>query len=177
MFVFLMIASSLCSMGQNNKGETFFNADGSQNAYFIDTVHIDSLVIVRSKKNGHFFAIRNPSEKNLKGKIWNSPEVYLYNVDRYFDGWYFKDLPEDAIPDAIIGTSLNHGEIFKYKPSSDKIPYQIVSNSRTPKYYWLVMIRGDAYNYLTVRSVWDSGCKIIKFKNEKAYYKLLIPVW
>ena len=39
------------------------------------------------------------------------------------------------------------------------------------------MIRGDAYNYLTVRSVWDSGCKIIKFKNEKAYYKLLIPVW
>ena len=55
--------------------------------------------------------------------------------------------------------------------------YQVVSNKRTPQYYWLVMIRGDAYNFLTVRSVFDNGRKVIKFRDEKAYYKLLIPVW
>ena len=35
------------------------------------------------------------------------------------------------------------------------------------------MIRGDAYNYLTVIDILDSGCEPIKFKDMKAYYKLL----
>ena len=177
MFVFLMIASSLCSMGQDNKGETFFNADGSQNAYFIDTVHIDSLVIVRSIKNGHLFAIRNPSEKSLKGKIWNLPETYLYDSADIFYSWFFKDLPDNAIPNELDGLSLlNGGKLIKFIPSSNAKRYEIVVNYTPPKYYWLVMIRGNAYNY-TVRSVLDSGYKRIKFKDEKAYYKLLIPVW
>ena len=74
----LMIICTINCLGQDNQGSLFFNADGSQNAYFIDTLHIDSLVIVRSKKNGHFFAIKNFSKINsLKGNIWNFPETYL----------------------------------------------------------------------------------------------------
>lgn len=171
-----MISCTLNIMGQDNNGEMFLNADGSQNAYFIDTLHIDSLVIVRSKKNGHFFAIRNPSKKDLKGNIWNSPETYLYDNAGYFDGWYFKDLPKKALPNEIYDSELND-VVIKYHPSSNTTPYEIVSNSGTPKYYWLVLIRGDAFNYLTVRCVFDSGRKAIKFKNEKAYYKMLIPIW
>ena len=170
-----MVSNTFFCMGQDCNGENFFNTDGSQNAYFIDTLHIDSLVIVRSKKNGHFFAFKHPVK--LKGKIWNSPEVYLYEDDEYFDGWYFKDLPENAIPNDIIGTSLNGGEMFKYIHTPNSMAYQVVSNKRTPQYYWLVLIRGDAYNFLTVRSVFDNGRKVIKFRDEKAYYKLLIPVW
>jgi hypothetical protein len=86
-------------------------------------------------------------------------------------------MPVTAIPDEIYGTSLNGGVLLDYYPSSESTSYQIVNNYQTPKYYWLVMIRGDAYNFLTVRSVFDSGRKLIKFKNEKAYYKLLIPIW
>ncbi len=172
----IMISYVFICMGQDNNGEMFFNADGSQNAYFIDTLHIDSLVIVRSKKNGHFFAIRNPNKKSLKGKIWNLSNVYLYNTE-CFGSWCLRDMPVTAIPDEIYGTSLNGGVLFDYYPSSESTSYQIVNNYQTPKYYWLVMIRGDAYNFLTVRSVFDSGCKVISFKNEKAYYKLLIPIW
>ena len=54
--------------------------------------------------------------------------------------------------------------------------YQIYTFTPSPKYYWLIMIRGDAYNYLTVIDILDSGCEPIKFKDMKAYYKLLIPI-
>ena len=173
--IFSLVCTLNC-MAQDNHGTMFFNGDGSQNAYFIDTLHIDSLVIVRSKKNGHFFAIRNLAKEELKGKIWNSPETFLYDDVGHFDGWYFKDLPEKALPNEIYDSALND-VVIKYHPSSNTTPYEIVSNSGTPKYYWLVLIRGDAFNYLTVRCVFDNGRKLIKFKNEKAYYKLLIPIW
>ncbi len=43
----IMIICTLNCMGQDNQGTMFFNVDGSQNAFFIDTLHIDrdSLVI------------------------------------------------------------------------------------------------------------------------------------
>lgn len=173
--IFSLVCTLNC-MAQDNHGTMFFNGDGSQNAYFIDTLHIDSLVIVRSKKNGHFFAIRNLAKEELKGKIWNSPGTFLYDDVGHFGGWYFKDLPEKALPNEIYDSALND-VVIKYHPSSNTTPYEIVSNSGTPKYYWLVLIRGDAFNYLTVRCVFDNGRKLIKFKNEKAYYKLLIPIW
>jgi len=163
-------------MGQDNQGTMFFNADGSQNAYFIDTLQIDSLVIVRSKKNGHFFATRNFSKNSLKGNIWNSPKTYLYDDVGHFAGWWFTNMPDSVLPNDVYDSKLNN-VVIKYSPSSNFKPYQIVCNSGTPKYYWLVMIRGDAYNYLTVRSVLDRGRKLVKFKDDKAYYKLLIPVW
>ena len=162
-------------MGQDNHGEKFYNADGTQNAYFIDTVRIDSLTIVRSKKNGQFFAIRNPSPKKLKGNIWDSPETYLYDIN-IFDSWTLADMPIDTIPNDIWGAKYNYVDIKDF-PSFTSTKYMIVCYRGTPKYYWLVLIRGDAYNYLTARCVLDGDCKVIKFKNEKAYYKLLIPIW
>ena len=172
----LIISCSLNIMGQDNNGEMFLNADGSQNAYFIDTLHIDSLVIVRSKKNGHFFAIRNPSKKDLKGNIWNTPETYLYDYDP-FDSWYLTNMPYDAVPNAIGVSNRKRGVLYEKYSRLNTKSYQIMGHSIVPKYYWLVLIRGDAYNFLTVRSVIDGGCEAIKFKNEKAYYKLLIPIW
>ena len=165
-------------MGQDNRGTKFYNADGSQNAYFIDTLHIDSLVIVKSNKNEHFFAIKNSFKKKLKGNIWESPNVFLYDTD-CFACWDLADMPIDAIPNAINRTSLSlNGEVeIEYVISSKSKSYKIVSNRQSPKYYWLVMIRGDAYNYLTARCVLDGGYKVIKFKDEKAYYKLIIPIW
>lgn len=172
----LMTICAINCMGQDNQGTMFFNADGSQNAYFIDTLHIDSLVIVRSKKNGHFFATRSSSRISLKGNIWNLPETYLYDDVGHFAGWWFKNMPDSVLPDDIYESKINN-VVIEYSPSSDFKSYQIVCNSGTPKYYWLVMIRGDAYNYLTVRSIIDGGRKFVKFKDDKAYYKLLVPIW
>ena len=172
----VMLLCTVVCMGQDNHGEQFFNADGSQNAYFIDTLHIDSLIVVRSKKNGHFFALRNLSEKKLKGNILNSSDTYLYYAESFY-GWWLTNMPDDFIPDAIWGTNLNGGVAIQYIHSSLSGQYQIVSNLQKPKYYWLVMIRGDAYNYLTVRCVLDGDRKLLKFKDEKAYYKVLMPVW
>lgn len=171
----LMLFCTLNAMGQDCNGELFLNADGSQNVYFIDTLHIENLVIVRSKKNGHYFSIKENAK--LKGNIWNDPETYLYEENDYFGGWIFTNMPDDAIPKALYRESREGVEPYKFEPSSKAMPYQIVTNSGTPKCYWLVLIRGDAYNYLTVRSVIDGGRKRIKFKDEKAYYKLLIPIW
>ena len=177
LFVFLTIICTLYCKGEDNHGTMFYNADGTQNAYFIEKLHIDSIVVVMSEKNGHLFAIRNTSPKSLKGKVWNSSNVYLYNNTDYFWGWILKDMPITAIPNEILGTCLNGGVTIEFSPPSKSMSYQIVSNLQTPRYYWLIHIRGDAYNFLTVRNVWDSGRKEIKFKDEKAYYKLLIPVW
>ena len=174
--IFILLFCFLDCMGQDNHGTKFYNADGSQNAYFIDTVRIDSLTIVKSKKNGQFFAIRNPSPKNLKGNIWDSPETFLYGDAGNFDCWYLEDMPESALPKDLDHSWLNDVKI-EYYPSLTSMDYKIVSNSGTPKYYWLVLIRGDAYNYLTSRCVMDGDFEVIKFKNEKAYYKLLIPIW
>lgn len=174
----LMIACTLNCLGQDNQGTMFLNVDGSQNAYFINTLHIDrdSLVIVRSKKNGHFFAIRNFSENSLKGNIWNYPETYLYDDVGHFAGWWFSNMPDSVLPNDVYDSKLNDVNI-EFSPSSKSKQYQIVCNNGTPKYYRLVMIRGDAYNHLTVRCVLDGGRKIVKFKDEKAYYKLLMPIW
>ena len=179
MRIIVLIYTIICSitcMGQDCNGRKFFNADGSQNAYFIDTIRIDSLVIVRSNKNGQYFAIKEPEKISLKRNIWNSPETYLYNTE-IFGGWCFTNMPISAVPDAVYETGFNNGEKYKLKPLYNKSSYMVVTNYQQPKYYWLVMIRGDAYNYLTVLSVLDGGCKTIKFKDEKAYYKLLIPIW
>ncbi len=176
LFIFLTIMCTLYCKGEDNHGTMFYNDDGSQNAYFIDTIHIDSLTIVRSTKNGHFFAIKNPSSESLKGKIWNSSNVFLYNTE-CFGSWCLRDMPDTVIPNEIHETRLNGGVQLDFFPSYKSNPYQIVNNYQKPQYYWLVLIRGDAYNFLTVRDVWDSGCKEIKFKDEKAYYKMLIPVW
>ena len=78
----LMLFCTLNAMGQDCNGELFLNADGSQNVYFIDTLHIENLVIVRSKKNGHYFSIKENAK--LKGNIWNDPETYLYEENDYF---------------------------------------------------------------------------------------------
>ena len=121
-------------MGQDNNGEMFLNADGSQNAYFIDTLHIDSLVIVRSKKNGHFFAIRNPSKKDLKGNIWNSPETYLYDYDP-FDSWYLTNMPYDAVPNAIGVSNRKRGVLYEKYSRLNTKSYQIMGHSIVPKYY------------------------------------------
>jgi len=174
----LMITCALNCLGQDNQGTKFLNADGSQNAYFIDTLHIDrdSLVIVRSKKNRHFFAIRNFSENSLKGDIWNNPETYLYDDLGHYGGWWFTNMPDSLPPNEVFDSKINDVTVEFY-PSSDSQRYEIVCNIGTPKYYRLVMVRGDAYNHLTVRSIIDGGRKIVKFKDEKAYYKLLMPIW
>ena len=174
--IYILLFCFLDCMGQDNHGEKFYNADGTQNAYFIDTVRIDSLTIVKSKMNGQFFAIRNLSPKKLKGNIWDSPETFLYGDAGKFDCWYFEDMPESAIPKDIYNSGLDD-VWFEYYPSLTSMEYKIVSKSDTPKYYWLVLIRGDAYNFLTARCFMDGSYKVIKFKNEKAYYKLLIPIW
>lgn len=174
--IILMITCTINCLGQDNQGTMFLNVDGSQNAYFIDTLHIDSLVIVRSKKNGHFFAIRNPSKKIFRRNIWNYPETYLYDNLGHYDGWWFTNMPTGGPPNDVLDSKINDVTI-EYCPSSKSKRYQIVCNSGTPKYYRLVMIRGDAYNHLTVRCVLDGGRKIVKFKDEKAYYKLLMPIW
>ena len=175
LFIFLTIMCTLYCKGEDNHGTMFYNDDGSQNAYFIDTIHIDSLTIVISTKNGHIFAIRNPSPKSLKGHIWDLPNTYIYEEENYFGGWYFKDMPDKVIPNDLYRG--NNVEPYEFNKSSNAISYQIISNIRPAKYYWLVLIRGDAYNYITVRSVFDNNRKVIKFKDEKAYYKMLIPVW
>lgn len=176
LFIFLTVMCTLYCKGEDNHGTMFYNDDGSQNAYFIDTLHIDSLTIVQSKKNGHFFAIRNPSEIRLEGNIWNMPETYLYDYDP-FNSWYLTNMPYDAVPYAIGASNLKRGVLYEKALQTHTKSYLIMCQSIIPSYYWLVLIRGDAYNALTVRNVLDSGCKEIKFKDEKAYYKMLIPVW
>lgn len=179
MRIIVLIYTIICSItcvGQDCNGRKFFNADGSQNTYFIDTIRIDSLVIVRSKKNGQYFAIKKPMKIKLKGKIWNSPDTYLYNSN-IFLVWCLTNMPTSVIPDAVYGTTFNNGIRYKLDSLPKTKSYMVVKNNQQPKYYWLVMIRGDAYNYLTVLSILDGGCKVIKFKDEKAYYKLLIPIW
>ena len=173
LIIFLLLICPLNCMGQDNNGESFFNTDGSHNAYFVDTLHIDSLVIIRSEENGHYFAIKPPINIKLKGNIWNKSEVYLYRFDP-FDKWYLSSIPLaiNTIPNDIYSSgSLSESESILNSNS-----YQIYTFTPSPKYYWLIMIRGDAYNYLTALSIFDTNHKPIRFKDMKAYYKLLIPI-
>ena len=175
LIIFLLLICPLNCMGQDNNGKSFFNTDGSHNAYFVDTLHIDSLVIIRSEENGHYFAIKPPINIKLKGNIWNKSEVYLYDFHP-FDKWYFSSIPLglNTIPNDI------YSSVYRALSPSESIlnsnSYQIYTFTPSPKYYWLIMIRGDAYNYLTAIDILDSGCEPIKFKDMKAYYKLLIPI-
>src|SRR5574344_2494610 len=177
LIIFLLLICPLNCMGQDNNGERFFNTDGSHNAYFVDTLHIDSLLIIRSKENGQFFAIKPPLNIKLKGNIWNKSEVYNIYDYNPFDGWYFSSTPValNTIPNDIENSrcmSLSESESILNSNS-----YQIYTINTPPKYYRLIMILGDAYNYLTALSIFDTNHKPIRFKDMKAYYKLLIPIY
>jgi hypothetical protein len=162
-------------MGKRHPVIPFHNPDGSQNGYFIDTLHVDSILIVQSVKNKHFYAVIKPSKIKLKGKIWEKPETYLFDYSDPLSGWVFygmsilEELPND------MGDEQDYLHPIDSPLNTEQ--YKVVMNVIKPKYYWLVMIRGDAYNFLTVYTVLDGSCKPIKFKDPKAYYKLLVPVW
>ena len=37
--------------------------------------------------------------------------------------------------------------------------------------------QGAMFSMPTVRSIIDGGHKFVKFRDDKAYYKLLVPIW
>lgn len=151
------------------------NSDGSYNVYFIDTLYFDKPLFIKSKVNNQFFLISTQGQylsKELDSNVWEWANGYILNI--YMDFWLKMPL------DAILGHIYNRDNVEypKKVAADDKLSkYDIVRFQHQPKYYVLSLIRGDAYNFLSVYNVWDGHLKPIKFKNENDYYKLLIPFW
>lgn len=167
--VIIMIPYSAFSQ---NKRIEYQNSDGSCNAYFIDTLYFDKPLFLRSKINNQFFLISTQNQylsKKIKNNVWEWPNGYILNI--YMDFWL--KMPLDVIPRQIY--DREKVEYTKEVAADDKSSkYDIVHFEHQPKYYVLSLIRGDAYNFLSVYNVWDGHLKPIKFKNENEYYKLLL---
>ena len=161
---------SVVSLGQNNRGSKYQNFDGTCNIYLVDTLHFESPYIICSKKNQFYFLT---SRKDLSlgdiHKPWEETDFFILCPYVGFGFWMPAELdPEDENmyrehPQKVQGKENRHFYEVKFQ--------------KAPTDYLLALIRGDALNYLKVYGVFDDVYKAIKFKNDKLYYKLLIPIW
>ena len=55
--------------------------------------------------------------------------------------------------------------------------YRKMKFEKKPKGYYLCLVKGYIYNYLTYIKSSDVYNHPIKFPDDKAFYKLLIPFW
>lgn len=160
------------------KDNPMINQDGSNNFYlFIDTLHFENEGVILNRHDDHEYLFSDSSEiHNVKNfnKIIRENNVYIYEPDLliyltyYFNSQYFLNLilrmynPESlGYPKIDYKTKHYYKMKFKEKPAG----------------YYLCLVKGSIYNYLTYIRSADVYDKPLKFPDENAFYKLVFPYW
>lgn len=157
------------------------NKDSTYNILLVDSIHLnlDSCLVINLESNNQFFLFTNMSGedilKNKKGfkekDLFDSSNCYLL----YFDTFMYWLGPVAKKSEPALNRpkgSLNRD--YPRKKVKGK-HFWICEYQERPKFFLLFLIRGDVYNNRTVPM--DSPFDAVCFKDKKAYYKVLVPVW
>ena len=163
---------------------SYQNSDGTKNIYLADSMKfdMDNYKIIRSYKRGHAFLI--PNEVWWKGRfsekhLLEDPSCYLLdNEIRYSVNELYNYPWTDSTAKKIVGEE-KIPELWRNQNYPKRKSYYVCYYpSGPPMYYYLLLIRGDAINFMKM----DDGVRSrryvpLKFIDEKCYYKVLRPVW
>jgi hypothetical protein len=141
------------------------NDDGRKNFYTVDSIHIDSPIIVITKEGYEFTMSKRifDTYNGRKNFFFSHPEVYL--LKRH----YPIGVPDET-PDEIIGCyDYSKATLINKKGIKKTLSYKV-----EPDYFILALVNGDYYNY--VYGGFHTP-PILELKNMKfSYYKVVIPV-
>lgn len=160
------------------KDNPMINKDGSYNSYlFIDTLHFENEGVILSRHDGHYYFFSDSSEiRNVKNynNIIRENNVYIYEPD--FIDHFFLFLNSEYFFNAILRMPDPGGKIYPETDYKTKHYYKMKFKEK-PAGYYLCIIKGYVYNYLTYVSSADVYETPLKFPDGNAFYKLLIPFW
>lgn len=174
----------------------------SELCYLVDSLDLYGPII--QVKSGHLYLVDMSSENLFlesyagEGEEYfiKSPYAYIFEPELLSFLGEFYGL-KDRGP--FVEHLKKHGNWFdssleKYWNTHTMVGYPIYKQSEQPKgiitggayyedwrepdYYYLFLVRGDFYNYITVTCVFDGPYQsYIPFPDPKAYYKVVVPVW
>ncbi len=163
---------------ENKKPNYMINKDGSYNSYlFIDTLYFENESVIKSRHDGHDYLFSDSSEilnvKNYNNiikedNVYIYEPLFIYDLCTLFNRDYFLYLllrmPD---PGSMIYPDIDYKTKHYFKMKFEK----------PPTGYYLCLVKGYIYNYLTYIKSADVYNHPIKFPDNKAFYKLLIPFW
>ena len=175
----------------------------SELCYLVDSLNMSGLIF--QVKSGHCYLVDlsdNLFIESYAGEdeeyFIKSPYAYIFEPKFFSKLDMFYGLNMDKSP--FAGHHIEHKKWFdnsldKYwRNVPDTIIYPVYKQFkhangimvasvyyedwREPDYYYLFLVRGDFYNYITVSCVFDGPYHYyIPFPDPKAYYKVVVPVW
>ena len=184
LIISLCIASCLFSQNkirvfdENKKPNCMVNKDGSYNAYlFIDTLYFENESVVLSRHDGHYYLFSDSSEvsdaKNYNNIIREN-NVYIYEplfindlCISFYSEYFLNLLLRMPDPGSLIYPDIDYKTKHYFKMKFEK----------KPTGYYLCLVKGYVYNYLTYIKSLDVYNHPMKFPDDNAFYKLLIPFW
>ena len=175
---YLFAQNKIGVFDEYKKDNPMINKDGSYNSYlFIDTLHFENEGVILSRHDGHYYLFCDSSEirkvKNYNNIIREN-NVYIYEPD--FIGYFFLFLNSEYFYNVILRMPDPGGKIYPETDYKTK-HYFIKKFIEKPAGYYLCLVKGNVYNHLTyVRSA-DVYETPLKFPDDNAFYKLVIPFW
>lgn len=165
----------------------YIDANGVRSIYFVDIIKLDDPIVLNKKYTDRFFLIpagTDLSKLNYKNILANN-ECYILQNDIGSFEWTMASYEENMRswnwPKQYDEGSQGYYEM----PEGDKINkgYEFYRYEKNPDCFLLILIQGKIFNMLYHDNViieWmDSRWhkEPIKFCNENAYYKMLIPLY
>ena len=161
---------------------TLRNVNGTENAYFIKIIELQSVKCLTDKDRNIFLVTNCGNEKELTREILlSSNDCFLVAQDLY---WFFFalkyiDYPEVERYDDIVNPFGETSEA-KYtvgEPVNDNLSR--VNFSKDTKFFMLFLMTGKLYNFLYYGAWFDGSAieKPLDFPDSGAFYKVLVPIW
>lgn len=145
--------------------------------YFVDTIHIDNPIVLMDKKTNFCF-IKSENGLDL-GKLSKKSSKYLLSTGWaiLLEYWQVQITPRphrDSMRAFYTDCSMMYE--FKEHESQALKKYYIYTLDPKPYCFFLFMIKGRAIHDHST-SVLDGGWGEIKFKDDDAYYPVVLPAY
>ncbi len=196
-FAVICFIISLCSCAKNvmccddfDEEEDISHTDMERgcddNFYWVDSIHIENPVILETI-NKQYFIISKEYANQLpydatEEDVLRYPKAAVFDLELPYG--FYASRPQAKwlfwcyFPwrDFQFFTNIMHPRFPKREFSKH---FQEVLLTVTPDIYYVYIVRGDAFNYMTcfTEVTLNYGRKPIVFPYEQAFYRLCIPMW
>lgn len=175
---YLFAQNKIGVFDEYKKDNPMINKDGSYNSYlFIDTLFFENESVLLSRHDGHYYLFSDSSEiRNVKNynNIIRENNVYIYEPD--FIGFIFLFLNSEYLFNLTLRMPDPGGKIYPEADYKTKHYFKMKFKEK-PTGYYLCLVNGYIYNYLTYIKSADVYEFPLIFPDDNAFYKLVIPFW
>lgn len=160
---------------------------GDDNFYWIDTIHIEDPVILETSHTsfGPCFILPKKYAEKLhydatEEDVLRHPQAAVFNWELP-PGYYGSRRPVEW--EFILDFPWRELQIFiktrypRYEKREFSRYFQEVLLPAIPDIYYVYLVRGDGFNFMTGSKIDGDNMKPIDFPDEYAFYRLCVPMW